>query len=52
MLLLERDQQLSTLARWHDATLTGGGSVVFVTGEAGIGKTARRASSSAGAGIP
>jgi DNA-binding CsgD family transcriptional regulator len=40
MLLLERDQQLSMLTRWHDATLVGGGAVVFVTGEAGIGKTA------------
>jgi DNA-binding CsgD family transcriptional regulator len=39
MLLLERDSQLSTLARWHDSTLTGGGCVVLVTGEAGIGKS-------------
>src|ERR1043165_741162 len=39
MLLLERDSQLSQLARWHDSTLTGGGSVVLVTGEAGIGKS-------------
>ena len=39
MLLLERDQQLLTLARWHDDTETNGGCVVFVTGEAGIGKT-------------
>src|SRR5215471_16594813 len=39
MLLLERDSQLSMLARWHDSTLTGGGCVVLVTGEAGIGKS-------------
>ena len=40
MLLLERDTQLSMLARWHEAAASGGGCVVLVTGEAGIGKTA------------
>jgi ATP/maltotriose-dependent transcriptional regulator MalT len=40
MLLLERDQQLLSLTRWHEATATNGGCVVLVTGEAGIGKTA------------
>jgi ATP/maltotriose-dependent transcriptional regulator MalT len=40
MLLLERDTQLSMLVRWHEATASGGGCVVLVTGEAGIGKTA------------
>jgi DNA-binding CsgD family transcriptional regulator len=40
MLLLERDSQLSMLARWHEATTSSGGCVALVTGEAGIGKTA------------
>ena len=40
MLLLERDKQLAQLTRWHEANATRGGSVVLVTGEAGIGKTA------------
>ena len=39
MLLLERDQQLLALSRWHDTTETSGGCIVLVTGEAGIGKT-------------
>ena len=53
MVLLERDQQLSTLARWHDNTPASGGCVVFVTGEAGIGKTAlvREFISQRGAGV-
>lgn len=37
--LLERDSQLQTLARLHDATVNNGGCVAFVTGESGIGKT-------------
>ena len=39
MLFLERDTQLQSLARWLDEGATSGGSVVLVTGEAGIGKT-------------
>jgi len=40
MLLLERDKQLAQLTRWHEVSATREGSVVLVTGEAGIGKTA------------
>jgi DNA-binding CsgD family transcriptional regulator/tetratricopeptide (TPR) repeat protein len=40
MQLLERDQELSLLARWHDATPSDGGCAVLISGEAGIGKTA------------
>jgi DNA-binding CsgD family transcriptional regulator len=40
MLLLERDQQLASLTRWHEGTAASGGCIVLVTGEAGIGKTA------------
>jgi DNA-binding CsgD family transcriptional regulator len=40
MLLLERDEQLAQLSRWHEASGTHAGCVVLVTGEAGIGKTA------------
>jgi predicted ATPase len=40
MPLLERDQQLLQLTRWHEAITTCGGCVVLVPGEAGIGKTA------------
>jgi ATP/maltotriose-dependent transcriptional regulator MalT len=40
MLLLERDEQLASLMRWHEAAEVGAGCVVLVTGEAGIGKTA------------
>jgi len=39
VLFLERDHQLEALARWHREVPTGGGCVVLVTGEAGIGKT-------------
>ena len=37
--LLERDQMLGALADGVDAAAAGAGSVVLVTGEAGIGKT-------------
>jgi tetratricopeptide (TPR) repeat protein len=40
MLLLERDEQLAQLTRWHEASETRGGCVVLITGEACIGKTA------------
>lgn len=40
MLLVERDKQLAQLTRWHEASAGRAGSVVLVTGEAGIGKTA------------
>jgi DNA-binding CsgD family transcriptional regulator/tetratricopeptide (TPR) repeat protein len=40
MLLLERDGQLAQLTSWHEASTTCAGSVVLITGEAGIGKTA------------
>ena len=39
MELLERDGALATLAEARDAAARGAGSVVFVTGEPGIGKT-------------
>ncbi len=35
-----RDQELAQLGKWLDAGLAGKGQVVFVTGEAGSGKTA------------
>jgi predicted ATPase/predicted Ser/Thr protein kinase len=35
-----REQELSQLGEWLDASLTGKGQVVFITGEAGGGKTA------------
>src|SRR6516162_873120 len=40
MSLLERDRQLAQLTRWQEASETGGGCVVLVTAESGIGKTA------------
>jgi DNA-binding CsgD family transcriptional regulator/tetratricopeptide (TPR) repeat protein len=38
--LLERDRQLETLMSLHDAAAAGSGSMVFLRGEAGAGKTA------------
>ncbi|MBN2408891.1 MAG: protein kinase, partial [Candidatus Aminicenantes bacterium] len=35
-----RERELDNLARWLDSSLAGKGQVVFVTGEAGSGKTA------------
>jgi predicted ATPase/predicted Ser/Thr protein kinase len=35
-----RDQELTRLGKWLDSSLAGKGQVVFVTGEAGSGKTA------------
>lgn len=37
--LLERDSQLAAITRAHEKAAAGRGSVVLVTGEAGIGKT-------------
>ncbi len=39
MLFLERDPCLQSLSQWHAETAYAGGSVVLITGEAGIGKT-------------
>ena len=39
MQLLEREGALAVLGEAHDAAVLGAGRVVFVTGEAGIGKT-------------
>jgi DNA-binding winged helix-turn-helix (wHTH) protein len=46
--LLERDEQLATLAAAYDAAAGGRGSVVLVGGEPGIGKTALVTSFAAG----
>lgn len=40
MLLLERDAFLTELRRWFDVAASGHGHLVFVAGEAGVGKTA------------
>jgi predicted ATPase len=37
--LLEREPQLDALARWWSEAAAGSGRLVFVTGEAGVGKT-------------
>ena len=37
--LLERDEQLAALERLREASVATGGKLVFVEGEAGIGKT-------------
>lgn len=39
MSVLERDEQLAALRQGMDAAATGGGSLVLVSGEAGVGKT-------------
>jgi hypothetical protein len=39
MSLLERDEQLAALRQAMDAPVTGEGSLVLVSGEAGVGKT-------------
>lgn len=39
MRLLERDAQLATLHRLHAEASAGGGGLVFIEGEAGVGKT-------------
>jgi Cdc6-like AAA superfamily ATPase len=41
--LLEREQELAALTElWVSVTAGGGGRLVFVGGEAGVGKTAPR----------
>jgi len=40
LLLLERDTFLSELRQWFDVAASGNGHLVFVAGEAGVGKTA------------
>lgn len=40
MLLLERDTFQSELRQWFDVAASGNGHLVFVAGEAGVGKTA------------